>query len=113
MDRETGGRRIDIRDQTAWFHIAFMYSCTNWTAMAPSPTAEATRLMEPSRTSPAVKTPGRLVSSRKGSRRPGQTGRVTALAGVLDRQLNLAAQGPDQHVPAALIRRGGLGVNHQ
>ncbi len=32
-------------------------------AMAPSPTAEATRLTEPLRTSPAANTPGRLVSS--------------------------------------------------
>ena len=31
--------------------------------MAPSPTAEATRLMEPLRTSPAAKTPGMVVSS--------------------------------------------------
>src|SRR3712207_7957143 len=36
--------------------------------MAPSPTAEATRLIEPLRTSPAANTPGRLVSSRYGSR---------------------------------------------
>lgn len=32
------------------------------------PTAEATRLTEPQRTSPAAKTPGRLVSSRNGGR---------------------------------------------
>ena len=32
-------------------------------AIAPSPTAEATRLTEPLRTSPAANTPGRLVSS--------------------------------------------------
>ena len=32
----------------------------------PSPTAEATRLTEPDRTSPAANTPGRLVSSRNG-----------------------------------------------
>ena len=35
-------------------------------AIDPSPTAEATRLTEPLRTSPAAKTPGRLVSSTIG-----------------------------------------------
>src|SRR5437762_5185385 len=50
-------------------HSSFRYSCTNWTAMAPSPTAEATRLTESERTSPAANTPGRLVSSRNGGRR--------------------------------------------
>ena len=49
-------------------HISFRYSCTNWTAIEPSPTAEATRLTEPERTSPAAKTPRRLVSSRNGWR---------------------------------------------
>ena len=44
--------------------ISFKYWCTNATAIAPSPTAEATRLMEPERMSPAASTPGRLVSSR-------------------------------------------------
>src|SRR5882672_11321863 len=34
----------------------------------PSPTAEATRLMLPPRTSPTAKTPGRLVSRRYGAR---------------------------------------------
>ena len=49
-------------------YMSFKYSCTNRTAIAPSPTAEATRFAEPDRTSPAAKTPGRLVSSRKGWR---------------------------------------------
>src|SRR5580693_3906518 len=40
----------------------------NATAIEPSPTAEATRLMLPARTSPTAKIPGRLVSSRKGAR---------------------------------------------
>ena len=44
------------------------YSCTRRTAMAASPTAEATRLIDPLRTSPAANTPGRLVSSRNGWR---------------------------------------------
>jgi hypothetical protein len=34
--------------------------------MAPSPTAEATRLIDPLRTSPTAKTPGRFVSSGSG-----------------------------------------------
>jgi len=38
---------------------------TNWTTIAPSPTAVAQRLVEPERTSPAAKTPGMLVSSRR------------------------------------------------
>jgi hypothetical protein len=38
------------------------------TAMPPSPTAAAQRLTEPERTSPAAKTPGRLVSSGAGRR---------------------------------------------
>jgi len=37
---------------------------TNEIAIDPSPTAEATRLTLPPRTSPAAKTPGRLVSSK-------------------------------------------------
>ena len=37
---------------------------TNCTAIAPSPTAAAQRFVDPDRTSPAAKTPGRLVSSR-------------------------------------------------
>jgi len=49
-------------------HLSLRYSCTNWTAIAPSPTAEATRLTELDRTSPAANTPGRLVSSRNGCR---------------------------------------------
>lgn len=38
--------------------------CTKETAIEPSPTADATRLMFPARTSPTAKTPGRLVSKR-------------------------------------------------
>src|SRR5437899_13010981 len=55
-------------------HISFRYSWTNWTAIAPSPTAEATRLTDPERTSPAANTPVRLVSSRNGGRRRDQCG---------------------------------------
>ena len=39
-------------------------ACTSCTAIDPSPTAAAQRLIEPERTSPAAKTPGTLVSSR-------------------------------------------------
>ncbi|MDQ3062226.1 MAG: hypothetical protein M3R14_05100 [Acidobacteriota bacterium] len=42
------------------------YSWTNCTAIEPSPTAEATRLTESLRTSPAAKTPARLVSRKNG-----------------------------------------------
>src|SRR5713101_6049469 len=42
--------------------------------MEPSPTAEATRLTEPERTSPAANTPGLLVSSKNGCRRAVQCG---------------------------------------
>src|SRR5437016_4259015 len=45
--------------------------------MEPSPTAEATRLTEPERTSPAANTPGRLVSSRNGCRFNVQCGEST------------------------------------
>jgi hypothetical protein len=54
--------------RSACCYISLRYSCTNWTAIAPSPTAEATRFTDPERTSPAAKTPGRLVSNRNGGR---------------------------------------------
>src|SRR5216683_6015481 len=63
-----------LRSNCETAYISFKNSCTNWTAIAPSPTAEATRLTEPERTSPAAKTPGRLVSRRKGCRRAVQWG---------------------------------------
>ena len=50
------------------------------TAMAPSPTAEATRRTAPLRTSPTAKTPGRLVSRDKGCRAAGQAALLVALA---------------------------------
>src|SRR4029078_3712296 len=43
-------------------------SRTDRMAIEPSPTAEATRLTERLRTSPTANTPGRLVSTRDGSR---------------------------------------------
>src|SRR6059058_5966874 len=42
--------------------------CTNDIAIDPSPTADATRLTLPARTSPTANTPGRLVSSKCGGR---------------------------------------------
>ena len=48
------------------------YWCTAPTASAPWPTAAATRLTEPARTSPAAKIPGTLVSVSRGSRSSGQ-----------------------------------------
>src|SRR5712692_7153317 len=44
------------------------YWWMNWTAIEPSPTADATRFTERQRTSPATKMPGTLASSRYGSR---------------------------------------------
>ncbi len=60
------------------------YWCTDRMLIPPSPTADATRLTEPSRTSPAANTPGMLVSSKRGGRgcRPsGDAGRQEVLAG--------------------------------
>ena len=45
--------------------------CTRLIAIEPSPTADATRLMLPERTSPTANTPGRLVSSIAGGRLSG------------------------------------------
>ena len=44
------------------------WSCTERTALDPSPTAAATRLSEPWRTSPTANTPGTDVSNGSGSR---------------------------------------------
>src|SRR5215471_9653701 len=49
-------------------HTARKYSWTSWIAVAPSPTADATRLTERQRASPTANTPGMLVSKKKGSR---------------------------------------------
>ena len=45
-----------------------MCAWTKLTDFDPSPTADATRLTDPLRTSPAANTPGKLVSSRNGTR---------------------------------------------
>src|ERR1044072_7720637 len=46
--------------------------CTNDIAIEPSPTADASRLMFPARTSPTAKTPGLLLTSKSGARASGQ-----------------------------------------
>src|SRR3954462_12349091 len=48
--------------------VAARWSCTERTALEPSPTAAATRFMEPWRTSPTANTPGTLVSKGKRGR---------------------------------------------
>lgn len=48
--------------------IAAITWCTERTALAPSPTAAATRFMDPARTSPMAKTPGMEVSKGNGRR---------------------------------------------
>ena len=53
---------------------SFNTLCTNLTAIEPSPTAEATLLIESDRTSPAVKIPRELVSKKKGCLSPSQWG---------------------------------------
>src|SRR4029079_4570090 len=45
-------RTAQVESMNRGLHISFRYSWTSWTAIAPSPTAEATRLIEPERTSP-------------------------------------------------------------
>src|SRR6185503_4661663 len=59
-----GGRRAA--------HASTRYWWMSETAIEPSPTALATRLIDRARTSPATKMPGTVVSSRYGSRLSGQ-----------------------------------------
>ena len=59
-------RPIDLhasRFGVARFHKTASAWCTEATTIAPSPTAEATRLIDPDRTSPTAKTPAQLVAS--------------------------------------------------
>ena len=53
-------------DPLAGGHRGVRWACTWATAAAPSPLAEATRFIEPARTSPAAKMPGTVVSSGAG-----------------------------------------------
>src|SRR5436190_13982858 len=67
--------------------------------MAPSPTAEATRLDEPERTSPAANTPAWLVSSRNGCRRAVQCGDLASAGPVWTNPLaSLSISGGSQSV---------------
>ena len=73
-------RVVEIVEQVDWAqvgegepaHVSDRYWWTRETAIEPSPTALATRLIERERTSPATKRPGTLVSSVNGSRFSGQ-----------------------------------------
>src|SRR5215213_2096665 len=61
--------RFELRERDG--HWSARYWWMNWTLIEPSPTALATRLIDRWRTSPATNTPGRVVSSRNGSRSSG------------------------------------------
>src|SRR6478752_6725243 len=59
-------RPIDLhasRFGVARFHETLSAWCTEAITIEPSPTAEATRLIDPDRTSPTAKMPGQLVAS--------------------------------------------------
>src|SRR5215212_2935053 len=72
--------RFNVRDRlqmgTSFIVCHMAHSCRTWwtneIAIDPSPTADATRLMLPPRTSPTANTPGKLVSSKYGGRIRGQ-----------------------------------------
>ena len=55
--------QVGERDR-AGGHVSTRYSWMSDTAIEPSPTALATRLIDRARTSPATKTPGTVVSRR-------------------------------------------------
>src|SRR2546423_11231743 len=76
------GRRASYRG-ARWGQRSFRCSWTNCTAIDPSPTADATRLTDPDRTSPAANTPGRLVSRKNGGRFAVQCGDDTRPGPVL------------------------------
>jgi pimeloyl-ACP methyl ester carboxylesterase len=74
-EESSGSSRSDRLAQSAGAGIGSSVKrlWTSWIAIEPSPTAEATRLTEPCRTSPAASTPGTLVSSESGRRSSGQS----------------------------------------
>ena len=90
------------------------YWWTSDTAIEPSPTALATRLIERARTSPATNTPGTLVSSRYGSR----VERPARGLGVGPGEDEAALVARDDAVEPVGPRRGadeheaGVGVEH-
>src|SRR5262249_49493633 len=67
--------------------ISARYSFAILTTIEPSPTADATRVIPPARTSPAANTPGTLVSRGSGSRVSFQT-RGYALAAIRSRPVS-------------------------
>ena len=84
------------------------YSWTERTAAEPSPTAVATRLLEPLRTSPAAKMPGIDVSKGSGAR--------AANASVRDDAAGKRPVGEDEALVVELERaleprRGGVGAD--
>jgi len=64
FSRRTGAERESARSQA----LTPIARCTDATALAPSPTAAATRFIDPCLTSPAANRPGTLVSNGSGSR---------------------------------------------
>ena len=89
------------------------YSLSTWwtkaTAIDPSPTADATRLMLPPRTSPTANTPGRLVSSRCGGRASGHLRRRQVVGrqirSGLDEALAIERDAAVQPAPCSARRR--------
>src|SRR5437879_6362494 len=78
----------------------------NCTAMAPSPTPEATRLTEPWRTSPATKMPGTLVSRRYGSRSRAQPRGRSAPSGIVSRPARTKPRASHSTTPSSQSVRG-------
>src|SRR4029079_9088102 len=72
LEQAQRAQLVDARPVGGRAHASARYSWISETAIEPSPTALATRLIERARTSPATNTPGTLVSSTYGSRLSGQ-----------------------------------------
>src|SRR4051794_41916466 len=88
-------------------HASPRYWWMSETAIEPSPTALATRLIERARTSPATKMPGTVVSSRYGSRASGQPAAfASGPAGVKPRSSRATT-------PASPPGRGGAPADNQ
>jgi hypothetical protein len=78
VQRGTDRPTVGPPDRTAWHYGRARYWCTWWIHTEPSPTAEATRLTDPCRTSPTAKTPGTVVSNGRGARSSGQDAPASA-----------------------------------
>ena len=63
---ESASHRGEPQDRAASQALRSRNSCTSFTAIEPSPTADATRLIDPRRTSPAARVPGQFVSRKCG-----------------------------------------------